>query len=125
MKHVPRKILSREWLFCLVVIMGWTSSVPAGSIQDLEIYLLPHSHVDIGYTNLQTEIEKDHWRFYDQWIAKAQQTQNYPPEARFKGNVEVLWAVDSYLKQASPEKQKLFIASLLVIHFWKLQTFLH
>ena len=96
----------------LSVTMSWISSVLAGSIQDLEIYLLPHSHVDIGYTNLQTEVEKDHRQFYDQWIAKAQQTRNYPPEARFKGNVEVLWAVDSYLRQASPEKQKLFIEAV-------------
>jgi len=113
MKHLLReKTFSRAWLFCFVAIIGWTSLVPAGSIQDLEIYLLPHSHVDIGYTNLQTEIEKDHWRFYEQWIEKAQQTRNYPPEAQFKGNVEVLWAVDSYLKQASPEKRKIFIEAV-------------
>ena len=31
------------------------------------------------------------------------------PGARFKWNVEVLWAADSYLKQASPEKQQEFI----------------
>ena len=32
-----------------------------------------------------------------------------PGRRRFKWNVEVLWAVDSYLKQATPEKRQRFI----------------
>ena len=52
-----------------VVLFG--DSVFGGRVEDLEIYLLPHSHVDIGYTKLQTEVEKDHWGFYEAWIEKA------------------------------------------------------
>lgn len=75
-------------------------------------YLLPHSHVDIGYTKVQTEVEKDHWRFIEQSIEVARRTAEYPPGARFKWNVEILWAVDSYLKQASPEKQQEFVEAV-------------
>ncbi|MCX7425617.1 MAG: polysaccharide lyase family protein [Planctomycetia bacterium] len=71
-----------------------------------EVYLLPHSHVDIGYTALQTDVEKDQWRFLDEAIAAARRTADYPVGSRYKWNSEVLWAVDSYLKQAPPEKQK-------------------
>ena len=35
-----------------------------------------------------------------------------PANARFKWNVEVLWAVDSYLKNAPPEKQQQFLDSV-------------
>ena len=73
------------------------------------IYFLPHSHVDIGYTKVQTEVERDHWRFYEQAIEASQKTAAYPDGARFKWNVEVLWATDSYLKQATPAKRKAFI----------------
>ncbi len=72
------------------------------------VYLLPHSHVDIGYTQVQTKVERDHWRFYEQAIEASRRTADYPPGARFKWNVEVLWAVDSYLKQADPAKRKAF-----------------
>ena len=90
-----------------VVLFG--DSVFGGRVEDLEIYLLPHSHVDIGYTKLQTEVEKDHWGFYEAWIEKAKQTEGYPEGARFKGNVEVLWAVESYLRESSADKREAFI----------------
>jgi hypothetical protein len=73
------------------------------------VYILPHSHVDIGYTHVQTDVEKAHWKYYEQALEASKKTANYPPGAQFKWNVEVLWAVDSYLKQATPEKQKAFI----------------
>jgi len=76
------------------------------------VYLLPHSHVDIGYTQLQSKVEADHWRFYEQAIEAARRTADYPPGCQFKWNVEVLWATDSYLRQASPEKQQEFIEAV-------------
>ena len=27
------------------------------------VYLLPHSHVDIGYTHVQTDVERSHWQY--------------------------------------------------------------
>jgi hypothetical protein len=39
-------------------------------------------------------------------------TAAYPPEARFKWNAEVLWAMDSYLRKASPEKQQRLIDAI-------------
>ncbi|HID77214.1 MAG TPA: hypothetical protein EYP56_14620 [Planctomycetaceae bacterium] len=86
-----------------------THQVILKPVRKWELYLLPHSHTDIGYTKVQTEVERDHWRFYEEAIEAIRRTAEYPPEARFKWNVEVLWAVDSYLKQASPEKKEAFI----------------
>lgn len=74
-----------------------------------ELVLLPHSHVDIGYTHVQTEVEQKQWSYLERAIELARQTAENPPEARFKWNSEVLWAVDSYLKQASPEKREALI----------------
>jgi len=76
------------------------------------VYLLPHSHVDIGYTKVQTAVERDHWRFYEQAIEACRKTADYPLGARFKWNTEVLWATDSYLKQASPAKRRAFIEAV-------------
>ncbi len=73
------------------------------------VYLLPHSHVDIGYTHVQTDVERSHWQYYEQAIAASRKTADYPPGAQFKWNAEVLWATDSYLKQATPEKQQEFL----------------
>ncbi len=73
------------------------------------VYLLPHSHVDIGYTHVQTDVERAQWRYLEMGIEAARKSASYPPGSRFKWNTEVLWAVDSYLRQASPEKQQAFV----------------
>ncbi|MCH7558241.1 MAG: hypothetical protein IIB56_12410 [Planctomycetes bacterium] len=78
-------------------------------VRKWEIYVLHHSHVDIGYTHVQTEVERMHWEYFKQVIELARETANYPAGSRFKWNVEVLWAVDSYLKQASPKERRAFI----------------
>ncbi len=77
-----------------------------------ELYLLPHSHVDIGYSDLQRVVEKKHWSYYEQAIDLARKSADYPPGSRFKWNVEELWAVESYLKQASPEKRAAFVEAV-------------
>jgi hypothetical protein len=81
-------------------------------VRKWEVYLLHHSHVDIGYTHVQTEVVRKHWAYFEQVIELARKTADYPTGSQFKWNVEVLWAVDSYLKQASEKKRKEFIEAV-------------
>jgi hypothetical protein len=81
-------------------------------VRKLQIFLLPHSHVDIGYTALQADVEKKQNSNIETGIRLAQATGDYPPGARFKWNVEVLWPVENYLRDASPEKRDEFIAAV-------------
>jgi len=76
------------------------------------VYLLPHSHVDIGYTHVQTDVERAQWKYIEMGIEAARKSASHPPGSRFKWNVEVLWAVDSYLKQATPEKRAAFFEAV-------------
>ena len=76
------------------------------------VYLLPHSHVDIGYTQLQADVEKKQWSNIDAALDLIRKTADYPPEARFKWNAEVLWAMDSYLRKAPPEKQQRLVEAI-------------
>ncbi len=75
--------------------------------KEIIFYLIPHAHVDIGYTGLQTEIEKKHWDNYEKAIQYSKRSSGYGRDALFKWNVEVLWAVKSYL-ETFPEKKKDF-----------------
>ena len=84
-------------------------SVEVAPVRKWEIYILHHSHVDIGYTHVQTDVLRKHYEYFEQVIELAKQSANYPEGSRFKWNVEVLWAVDSYLRETSPEKRKAFI----------------
>jgi alpha-mannosidase len=77
-----------------------------------ELYFLPHSHLDIGYSDLQRVVERKHWSYDEQAVELARKTADYPAGARFRWNVEQLWAVESYLKQAAPEKRLAFVEAV-------------
>lgn len=73
-----------------------------------KVYVLPHSHVDIGYTNTQAKVLKLHMENIDESIALAEKTKNYPAGSRYKWNTEAIWVVDNYLAAADANKKKLF-----------------
>ncbi len=75
-------------------------------VRKFVVYLLPHSHVDIGYTHIQPDVEKKQMQNLDTAMELCRKTADYPPGAKFKWNSEVLWAVDAYLHKAAPEKQR-------------------
>jgi alpha-mannosidase len=89
-----------------------TQTVTLKPVRKWVVYLLPHSHVDIGYTHVQTDVERAQWKYLEMGMEAARNSANNPPGARFKWNVEVLWAVDSYLKQATPEKRQAFFEAV-------------
>lgn len=90
----------------------WKQSVLLKPVRPFEVYFLPHSHVDIGFTHQQSEVEKLQWRNIDLGIELAKKTADYPDGSRYKWNVEVLWAVDGYLKNASSETRDAFFSAV-------------
>lgn len=72
------------------------------------VYILPHSHVDVGYTNTQEKILGIHMANIDTAISLAERTQQYPAEARFQWNTEAMWVIDRYLAQADDAKKARF-----------------
>ncbi len=89
-----------------------TQNATLKPVRKMEIYLLPHSHVDIGYTALQADVEKKQNSNLETGLRLARETANYPEGARFKWNMEVLWPVDNYLRHATPEQRAEFIAAV-------------
>ncbi|CAL1517184.1 glycoside hydrolase family 38 C-terminal domain-containing protein [Chitinophaga sp. MM2321] len=73
-----------------------------------DVYILPHSHVDIGYTNVQAKVLTIHMNNIDEAIKIARKSADYPAEARFKWNTEALWVVDHYLAAADEAKKTAF-----------------
>ncbi|MDQ7948857.1 MAG: hypothetical protein REI93_08420, partial [Pedobacter sp.] len=89
-----------------------TQTILVPAKKQWKVYIYPHSHVDIGYTNVQDVVEKLHIRNIDVGIDIANKTKDYPLGARFIWNPESTWVVDQYLKQASPDQKSSFIAAV-------------
>lgn len=76
------------------------------------LYLLPHSHSDIGYTELQTRVTKNHVEYLDAVLDFCKATDEYPDEAKFRWNIEVSWSLQNYLKTRPADKVAELIALL-------------
>ncbi len=81
-----------------------TIRVPA--LRHWTVYVYPHSHVDIGYSNTQENVEFIHRRNIDQGIMLAEKTKDYPEGARYLWNTEVMWPFERYMQKASVQKKK-------------------
>jgi hypothetical protein len=88
---------------------SYSAAVTVPATKQWTVYIYPHAHLDIGYTNVQDMVEKLQVRNIDVGIDLAQKTQHYPAGARFVWNPEATWIVNGYLKQASAEKRKKLI----------------
>jgi alpha-mannosidase len=75
------------------------------------IYVLPHSHHDLGYTDIQPHIVAKQMHNIDLALDQARQTKDFPPGARYIWNAEVLWSVDDYLAHY-PDKEPQLIAAI-------------
>lgn len=89
-------------------IVTFDGQIALAPVRPREFRLLPHSHVDIGYSDPQPEVERKQWKNLRDAVALGLKTASYPPAARFRWNVEGLWSVESYLAQAGATEREAF-----------------
>ena len=91
---------------------AFAGALPLTQVAPRAIHLLPHSHVDIGYSGPQLEVERTQWQNLRDAVALGRGSAAFPPEARFRWNVEGLWYVESYLAQAGDAEREAFLAAV-------------
>ena len=89
------------------------------------VYLLPHTHTDIGYTALQTRGLKNQCRYLVDVIRICRETDGYPDGSRFKWNIEAGWSLDHFLRSspasAAEELVRLIKEGRVELSAWYLQ----
>ena len=76
------------------------------------VYIYPHSHVDIGYTNTQEDVEYIHKTNLDVAMELSEKTAGYPEDARFRWNPEVTWPVERYLNSADSQQRERLLSAM-------------
>ncbi|MCZ7635815.1 MAG: hypothetical protein M5U12_07080 [Verrucomicrobia bacterium] len=112
---IPLAETARAWSVSITTPDGQrlgTQTLEISPFRPLTIYVLPHSHTDIGYTELQTAIEEKQVNNLLAGMEAARRTASYPEGARFVWNVEVLWAADLFLRRLGPEQREAFLAAV-------------
>ena len=77
-------------------------------VRKFEVYFLPHSHVDIGFTHEQDEVARLQWRNLDLALDLIDSTAHFSEGSQYKWNAEISWVLDGYLAQASDGQKKRF-----------------
>jgi alpha-mannosidase len=77
-----------------------------------EILFVHHSHTDIGYTHPQPVVIELHRRFIDEALDIAEQTTDYPDDARFRWTCEVTGITVDWWKHASNADRDRFLAAV-------------
>jgi len=88
------------------------TTVTLKPVRKWNIYLLHHTHLDIGYTHIQSEVLALQGKHLEEALKLAKQSADYPPGCRFKWLPEGLWGVEGYMKKASPAEKQNFIAAV-------------
>ena len=67
-------------------------------VKKWEVYMVQHSHTDIGYTRPQSEILAEHLRYIDYALDYCDQTDGLPDDSKFRWTCESAWVTREYLR---------------------------
>ena len=90
-------------------LMPITTETVLPSERQWIIHLVHQTHLDIGYTHIQTDILKRQVQSLRDALKYINETKDYPEEAKFRFHPEGMWAVEAFFKEATEEEKAAFI----------------
>jgi alpha-mannosidase len=81
-------------------------------VRKVLVYVLPHSHHDLGYTDLQANVEEKQMQNITRGIELAKKTAGYPEGSRFVWNLEVLWGADLFMRRRPQADRDAFVEAV-------------
>jgi hypothetical protein len=69
------------------------------------VFLVHHSHLDIGYTDTQGSVLQHHLQYLDSVLDLVSATDDWPENAKFRWNVEATWPLLHWIKNR-PERDR-------------------
>lgn len=87
---------------------------PVASPRKWELFLIQHSHIDLGFTDRQEVIADYHRQFVRQAVefALAPAQNRRAPEGRFKYTIEGFWSLEQFLRSASGGERRRLVRAL-------------
>ncbi len=92
--------------------MQVAATITLKPVRKILVYILPHSHHDLGYTDLQANVEEKQMRNITLGMDLARRTAAYPEGARFVWNLEVLWGADLLMRRKTEAEKTAFIQAV-------------
>lgn len=80
--------------------------------RDWTVYIIHHSHTDIGYTDHQSTVSLYHAHFIQDALDIIKRQREQCGKVTFKWNCETFWAVEAFWKQADDESRARFVQEI-------------
>ncbi len=97
-EEVPlRLVLHRASGSCDEMTLPWSP------VRHWECHLVHGSHHDLGYTDLPSNVLREHASYLDRVIELCEQTDSWPEESRFRFVVEQAWSALYHLENRPPQ----------------------
>ena len=79
-----------------------------------ELFVVQHSHIDLGYTDRQEVIADYHRQFVRQAVemASSPAQKSRSPDCRFKYTIEGFWSLEQFLRSATSKERRALIRCL-------------
>jgi hypothetical protein len=78
----------------------------------LDLYLIHHTHLDIGYTHVQDEVERLQWAHLEEALRLGEASDSLPEQAHFVWHPEGVWAIESYLATRPAAKREALLEGI-------------
>lgn len=81
-----------------------TQKLSIGPVKRWEIFLVLHSHTDLGFTAPISDVAKIHNDNTDVAVLYCKETENWPSGSQFKWTCEVSWQLQNYIRDRNHSK---------------------
>jgi hypothetical protein len=81
---------------------SWTLPLEMSPARPWTIYLVHHSHIDLGFTHRVSEVAAIQNENLDEAIELCEMTRTWPEGLRFKWTCELAWSVHNYVRSRTP-----------------------
>lgn len=85
------------------------STVRLRPLRPWTIYIVQHTHTDMGYTDFPSRLSVDHIDFIEEAIRACDHTDDLPDAAKFRWTCEATWAVERLFAQRPPALIRKFL----------------
>ncbi|GAB6283058.1 MAG: hypothetical protein STSR0008_18130 [Ignavibacterium sp.] len=87
-------------IIILITLIGF-HAVNAQSSRNWKVYLIPYSHIDVGYTNSVPIVLEQHQNYLDTVLSFIERSKNFNDGEKFKWTVEITWPLQAYIENRS------------------------
>jgi len=84
----------------------WQGRVVVRPQRKWAISLVHHSHLDVGYTDPQEVVVRNHLQYLDSVLDLVEQTSSWDDDARFRWNIEVSWPLQVWFAERNERERE-------------------